>query len=109
MKITNVIEYKCGLKKWEAIKTKKDTATNNIDYSLVDSTYEVDTPLCSARELDEFKRAKEETGKTVIQFPPDQILPGLGTYSPLTPSSNGSQFYNVYTTFNSIGPFDLNT
>ncbi|KAK2714687.1 ATP-sensitive inward rectifier potassium channel 12-like isoform X3 [Artemia franciscana] len=91
------------------VSFRKDTATHNIDYSLFDSTYEVDTPLCSARELDEFKRAKEETGETVIQFPPDQILPGLGAYSPLTPSSNGSQFYNVYTTFNSIGPFDRNT
>ncbi|KAK2715389.1 hypothetical protein QYM36_010116 [Artemia franciscana] len=46
------------------VSFRKDTAAHNIDYSLFDSTYEVDTPLCSARELDEFKRAKEETGET---------------------------------------------
>ncbi|KAK2704254.1 hypothetical protein QYM36_017467 [Artemia franciscana] len=46
------------------VSFRKDTAAHNIDYSLFDSIYEVDTPLCSARKLDEFKRAKEETGET---------------------------------------------
>lgn len=37
------------------ISFKKETGEYEVDYTLFNNTYEVDTPLCSARQLDEVK------------------------------------------------------
>lgn len=37
------------------ISFKKETGEYEVDYTMFNNTYEVDTPLCSARQLDEVK------------------------------------------------------
>lgn len=37
------------------ISFKKETGEYEVDYTLFNNTYEVDTPLCSSRQLDEVK------------------------------------------------------
>ena len=48
---------------------KKETGEYEVDYTLFNNTYEVDTPLCSAKQLDEL-RAELSTpngyGKSLI-------------------------------------------
>lgn len=36
----------------QLVSFKKETGEHEVDYSLFNDTYEVDTPLCSAKELD---------------------------------------------------------
>jgi len=42
------------------VSFRKDTGQYAVDYSLFNHTYEVDTPLCSSRDLNEFKKLKQE-------------------------------------------------
>lgn len=37
------------------ISFKKETGEYEVDYTLFNNTYEVETPLCSSKQLDEFK------------------------------------------------------
>lgn len=37
------------------VKFKKETGEYEVDYNAFNSTYEVDTPLCSSRQLDEIR------------------------------------------------------
>ncbi|XP_037074283.1 LOW QUALITY PROTEIN: G protein-activated inward rectifier potassium channel 3-like [Pollicipes pollicipes] len=46
------------------INFKKDTGTYSVDYSRFNSTYQVDTPLCSAAELDQFRRQQTESAQS---------------------------------------------
>ncbi|KAF0294016.1 ATP-sensitive inward rectifier potassium channel 12 [Amphibalanus amphitrite] len=43
------------------IDFKRDTGKYEVDYSRFNSTYQVDTPLCSAAELDQFRKIQAET------------------------------------------------
>lgn len=51
------------------ITFKKDSGEYEVDYALFNNTVEVDTPLCSARELDERRAmySNEALGKDFIQ------------------------------------------
>lgn len=42
------------------VSFKKDTGEYEVDYSLFNNTYEVDTPLCSAKALDDLKSAQQQ-------------------------------------------------
>ncbi|XP_023717716.1 G protein-activated inward rectifier potassium channel 3 [Cryptotermes secundus] len=42
------------------VSFKKDTGEYEVDYSLFNNTYEVDTPLCSAKALDDLKIAQQQ-------------------------------------------------
>ena len=44
------------------IDFKRDTGKYEVDYGRFNSTYQVDTPLCSAAELDQFRRLQAATG-----------------------------------------------
>lgn len=46
---------------------KKETGEYEVDYSLFNNTYEVDTPLCSAKAIDDLKKAQDKMGK--LQLP----------------------------------------
>lgn len=37
------------------VSFRKDTGEYEVDYTLFNNTYDVDTPLCSAKELDDLK------------------------------------------------------
>ena len=39
---------------------KKETGEYEVDYSLFNNTYEVDTPLCSAKALDELRSMQRQ-------------------------------------------------
>ena len=43
------------------INFRKETGEYWVDYSRFNSTYEVDTPLCSASELDHFRKVQTES------------------------------------------------
>lgn len=49
------------------IDFRKETGEYWVDYSKFNTTYEVDTPLCSAQELEMFRRGQEEGGSTTIK------------------------------------------
>lgn len=53
-------EIKWGHRFEPLVSFRKDTGQYAVDYSLFNNTYEVDTPLCSSRDLDEFKKLREE-------------------------------------------------
>ena len=53
-------EIKWGHRFETLVSFRKDTGQYAVDYSLFNNTYEVDTPLCSSRDLDEFKKLQEE-------------------------------------------------
>jgi hypothetical protein len=42
------------------VSFKKDTGEYEVDYGLFNNTYEVDTPLCSAKALDDLKMAQQQ-------------------------------------------------
>jgi len=42
------------------VSFKKETGEYEVDYSLFNNTYEVDTPLCSAKALDELKNIQQQ-------------------------------------------------
>ena len=42
------------------VSFRKDSGQYAVDYSLFNHTYEVDTPLCSSRDLEEFKKLRDE-------------------------------------------------
>lgn len=44
------------------VSFKKETGEHEVDYSLFNSTYEVDTPLCSAESLDHVLSGHESFG-----------------------------------------------
>ena len=44
------------------VSFRKDTGQYAVDYSLFNHSYEVDTPLCSSRDLNEFKKLRQENG-----------------------------------------------
>jgi hypothetical protein len=54
------------------VSFKKETGEYEVDYSLFNNTYEVDTPLCSAKALDELKSMQQQhtLGKCTLQIPP---------------------------------------
>ena len=45
----------------------KDSGKYAVDYGLFNHTYEVDTPLCSSHDLEEFKKLREENQNGVAQ------------------------------------------
>ncbi|KZR97785.1 Uncharacterized protein APZ42_007145, partial [Daphnia magna] len=49
-------EIKWGHRFEPLVSFRKDTGQYAVDYSLFNNTYEVDTPLCSSRDLDELKK-----------------------------------------------------
>ncbi|PSN50748.1 Inward rectifier potassium channel 2 [Blattella germanica] len=54
---------------------KKETGEYEVDYSLFNNTYEVDTPLCSAKSLDDLrKRLMSPTKFPAIRAPPPDTL-----------------------------------
>ncbi|KAK4026122.1 hypothetical protein OUZ56_015143 [Daphnia magna] len=53
-------EIKWGHRFEPLVSFRKDTGQYAVDYSLFNNTYEVDTPLCSSRDLDEFKKLRDE-------------------------------------------------
>jgi len=42
------------------VSFKKETGEYEVDYSLFNNTYEVDTPLCSAKDLDDLKNIQQQ-------------------------------------------------
>jgi potassium inwardly-rectifying channel subfamily J len=42
------------------VSFKKETGEYEVDYSLFNNTYEVDTPLCSAKALDDLKKIQQQ-------------------------------------------------
>jgi potassium inwardly-rectifying channel subfamily J len=42
------------------VSFKKETGEYEVDYSLFNNTYEVDTPLCSAKALDDLKKMQQQ-------------------------------------------------
>lgn len=44
------------------VKFKRDTGEYEVDYTMFNNTYEVDTPLCSARQLHEVKKELSKQG-----------------------------------------------
>lgn len=42
------------------VSFKKETGEYEVDYSLFNNTYEVDTPLCSAKALDDIKNLQQQ-------------------------------------------------
>jgi len=42
------------------VSFKKETGEYEVDYSLFNNTYEVDTPLCSAKALDELRNIQQQ-------------------------------------------------
>lgn len=55
----------------ELVAFKKETGEYEVDYTLFNSTFEVDTPLCSAKNLDEIKAelsASNGLGKILNKF-----------------------------------------
>jgi potassium inwardly-rectifying channel subfamily J len=42
------------------VSFKKETGEYEVDYSLFNNTYEVDTPLCSAKALDDLKNIQQQ-------------------------------------------------
>jgi len=57
------------------IDFKRDTGAYSVDYSRFNSTYEVDTPLCSAAELDQFRRLQTESAQSTRMAPAVPLLP----------------------------------
>ncbi|XP_076058169.1 G protein-activated inward rectifier potassium channel 4-like isoform X4 [Oratosquilla oratoria] len=74
------------------VSFKKDTGEYAVDYSLFNNTYQVNTPLCSARDLDLFngsqrstpERETEATDKAPV---PAQEYSSQAPITPLTPAS----------------------
>ena len=52
-------EIKWGHRFEPLVSFRKDSGQYAVDYGLFNNTYEVDTPLCSSRDLDEFKKVRE--------------------------------------------------
>lgn len=50
------------------VSFKKETGEHEVDYSLFNSTYEVDTPLCSAESLDQVLSGHESFGNFSFNF-----------------------------------------
>lgn len=46
------------------VSFRKETGEYEVDYTLFNNTYDVDTPLCSAKQLDELKSEYTRTNKT---------------------------------------------
>ncbi|KAK4028274.1 hypothetical protein OUZ56_017554 [Daphnia magna] len=53
-------EIKCGHRFEPLVSFRNDTGQYAVDYSLFNSTSEVDPPLCSSRDLDELKKLRDE-------------------------------------------------
>ena len=53
-------EIKWGHRFEPLVSFRKDSGQYAVDYSLFNNTYEVDTPLCSSKDLDEFKKLRDE-------------------------------------------------
>lgn len=73
-------EIKWGHRFEPLVSFRKDTGQYAVDYGLFNNTYEVDTPLCSSRDLDEFKKLRDENqiGKSLTgQFP----LKGIASFN----------------------------
>ena len=51
------------------VSFRKETGEYEVDYTLFNDTYDVDTPLCSAKELDDLKEEYSRNNKA-----------GLGAY-----------------------------
>ncbi|XP_037076664.1 inward rectifier potassium channel 4-like [Pollicipes pollicipes] len=60
------------------INFKKETGEYWVDYSKFNSTYEVDTPLCSAVELDQFRKIQTESVQSSRMGTPPQVTSGGG-------------------------------
>ena len=56
------------------VSFRKDTGQYAVDYSLFNHTYEVDTPLCSSRDLNEFKKLKQENLTSKITLITNPII-----------------------------------
>ena len=52
-------EIKWGHRFEPLVSFRKDSGQYAVDYGLFNNTYEVDTPLCSSHDLDEFKKVRE--------------------------------------------------
>ncbi|XP_076058166.1 uncharacterized protein LOC143035250 isoform X2 [Oratosquilla oratoria] len=61
------------------VSFKKDTGEYAVDYSLFNNTYQVNTPLCSARDLDLFNGSQRSTPAPITPLTPASPL------TPLTP------------------------
>ncbi|XP_030369726.1 G protein-activated inward rectifier potassium channel 3 isoform X2 [Scaptodrosophila lebanonensis] len=48
------------------VSFRKETGEYEVDYTLFNNTYDVDTPLCSAKQLDELKLEYTKTAKSVM-------------------------------------------
>lgn len=76
-------EIKWGHRFEPLVTFRKDSGQYAVDYSLFNNTYEVDTPLCSSRDLDEFKKLREENQvgssqvkpRPMVQSVPIQMAP----------------------------------
>ncbi|XP_017017543.1 G protein-activated inward rectifier potassium channel 4 isoform X4 [Drosophila kikkawai] len=55
------------------VSFRKETGEYEVDYTLFNNTYDVDTPLCSAKQLDELKSEYTKSAKS---------CPGLGVNAP---------------------------
>ncbi|KAF4522498.1 hypothetical protein B566_EDAN002583 [Ephemera danica] len=59
------------------VSFSKERGGYEVDYSLFNNTYEVETPLCSARDLEQFNRIQEELRTSVDTT--TRLMGGLGS------------------------------
>lgn len=72
------------------VQFKKETGEYEVDYNLFNSTYEVDTPLCSAKQLDEIK-AELNSPNGLERLYSAGLLPRVSSAASLEPpQSDGS-------------------
>ena len=67
-------EIKWGHRFEPLVTFRKDSGQYAVDYGLFNNTYEVDTPLCSSRDLDEFKKLREENQLGSAQVKPRPLV-----------------------------------
>ncbi|XP_063696767.1 G protein-activated inward rectifier potassium channel 3 isoform X2 [Culicoides brevitarsis] len=84
------------------ISFKKETGEYEVDYTLFNNTYEVDTPLCSARQLDEVKAELQTPGLDRL-YSSHHLIPRANSAVSLeTPSSETASVDSTNRRHNSI-------
>ncbi|XP_055857234.1 G protein-activated inward rectifier potassium channel 3 isoform X2 [Episyrphus balteatus] len=73
------------------VSFRKETGEYEVDYTLFNNTYDVDTPLCSSRQLDEVKAEFSKNSKTGLERALSAgILPRISSAASLDPASDES-------------------
>ncbi|XP_055698905.1 G protein-activated inward rectifier potassium channel 3 isoform X2 [Phlebotomus papatasi] len=71
------------------VSFRKETGEYEVDYTLFNNTYEVDTPLCSAKQLDEL-RAELNSPNGLERLCSSGLLPRVSSAASLDPASEES-------------------